>query len=155
MYLCTCKREAEKGELGSCFWLPFHRTQPAALTFSRHRAPSVQGFLEPLWQTVGHVFDTLPSRSLSASTIKSHKRDMAGVSADSLREALHPAEYEARTILGGGGRSSLVPGSRSSWGVLGGRIKIASVMALGSQSPWVYLGKNKNSFRYGPKDVFG
>jgi hypothetical protein len=32
-----------------------------------------------------------------------------GVNADSLREALHPTEYEARTFLGGGGgRSSLV-----------------------------------------------
>jgi hypothetical protein len=27
---------------------------------------------------------------------------MAGVSTDSLRETLHPAEYEARTILSGG-----------------------------------------------------
>jgi hypothetical protein len=80
-----------------------------------------------------------------------------GVSADSLREALHPTEYEARTFLGGGGgRSSLVwscavmvLGSRSPWGYLE-KNKVASVMALGSRSPWGYLGKNKNSFRHGP-----
>src|SRR5271170_7937717 len=68
-----------------------------------------------------------------------------GVSADSLREALHPTEYEARTFLGGGGRSSLVwsctvmaLGSRvpgDTWR----RTKVASVMALGSRSPWGYL----------------
>jgi hypothetical protein len=59
------------------------------------------------------------------------------VSADSLREALHPTEYEARTILGGeGGRSLLV------WS--------CPVMALGSRSLWRYLEKNKSSFRHGP-----
>jgi hypothetical protein len=80
-----------------------------------------------------------------------------GVSADSLREALHPTEYEARTFLGGGeGRSSLVwscavmvLGSRSPWGYLE-KNKVASVMVLGSRSPWGYLGTNKNSFRHGP-----
>ena len=45
-----------------------------------------------------------------------------GVSAESLREALHPTEYEARTHLGErGGRSSLV------WS--------CAVMVLGSRSP--------------------
>jgi hypothetical protein len=49
-----------------------------------------------------------------------------GVSADSLREALHPTEYEAHTFLsGGGGRSAglvlccLGPGEPESLGVLG------------------------------------
>jgi hypothetical protein len=32
MYLCICEREAEKGDFGSCFRHPFHRTQPAAFT---------------------------------------------------------------------------------------------------------------------------
>src|SRR5271169_3455953 len=54
-----------------------------------------------------------------------------GVSADSLREVLHPTEYEARTFLGGGGgRSSLV------WSCAG--------------VPGGYLEENKNSFRHGP-----
>ena len=101
-----------------------------------------------------------------------------GVSADSLREASHPTEYEVRTILGGGGGKSslvwscavMVLGSRSPWGYLEknkssfrhgpggvgvpggtwGRKKIASVMALGIGVPGGYLGKNKNSFRHGP-----
>ena len=80
-----------------------------------------------------------------------------GVSADSLREASHPTEYEARTILGGeeGGRRRFGLVLSWSWGagVPGGtwrRTKVASVMALGSRSPWGYLGKNKNSFRHGP-----
>jgi hypothetical protein len=48
--------------LGAVFRGPFHRTQPArlaALTLFRPQAPSVQGFVEPPRQTVGHVFDTL------------------------------------------------------------------------------------------------
>jgi hypothetical protein len=52
-----------------------------------------------------------------------------GGSADSLREALHPTEYEARTFLGGGGGSVL----SWSWG--------AGVPG-GSRSPQGYL-KNK------------
>jgi hypothetical protein len=41
MYLCTCERVAEKGDFGSCFRGPFHRTQPAALTFFWPQAPRV------------------------------------------------------------------------------------------------------------------
>jgi hypothetical protein len=40
---------------------------------------------------------------------------MAGVSADSLREALHPAEYEARTILGVGGGGGRGVGGAREW----------------------------------------
>jgi hypothetical protein len=47
--------------------------------------------------------------------------------------------------------------SRRSWalgvrvpGGTWGRIKIASVVALGSRSPWGYLRGNKNSLRRGP-----
>jgi hypothetical protein len=56
---------------------------------------------------------------------------MAGVSVDSLRETLHPVEYEARIILGGK-RSSLVP---ESLGVREGTSR-----------------RTKNSFRHGLRE---
>jgi hypothetical protein len=62
------------------------------------------------------------------------------------REALHPTEYEARTFLGGGEGGRRWFGLVLSWswgaGVPGGtwrRTKVASIMALGSRSPWGYL----------------
>jgi hypothetical protein len=51
MKLCTCERVAENGDFGSCFRAPFHRTQPAALTF--FKAPSAKPVRFPRASTAG------------------------------------------------------------------------------------------------------
>jgi hypothetical protein len=78
-----------------------------------------------------------------------------GVSANSLREALHPTEYEARTFFRWERREVVAglvlcchgPGEPESLGVLGRRTKVASVMALGSRSPQGYLKSRLRSMR--------
>src|SRR2546421_6636031 len=58
MYL----EDGRKGRLlGAVFGNPFHRTQPAALTFFRPQAPRVQGFFEPPRADRGSRFQHSPS----------------------------------------------------------------------------------------------
>ena len=79
MYLCTCERVAEKGDFGSCFRGPFHRTQPAALTFFRPQAPRVLKLCpkmdlsrSTLWVMAGGIYHSLSAQHQSSAGYSEH-----------------------------------------------------------------------------------
>jgi hypothetical protein len=80
MYLGTCEKVAEKGDFGSCFRAPSHRTQPAALTFlgPRRQACKVSLSLHGIpFSTLSIPSPPFPERPILGSSSSVPKMDLS------------------------------------------------------------------------------